>query len=102
MTSGKSPTLIVRIESWPIRGSFAISRGSRTEAITVVAEISQDGLTGRGECVPYPRYGETAEAALRALEGLREPVAGGLDRVALQEALPAGAARNALDCAMID
>ena len=102
MSSGKSPTLIVRIESWPIRGSFAISRGSRTEANIVVAEISQDGLTGRGECVPYPRYGETAEGALRTLEGLREPVTGGLDRTALQVALPAGAARNALDCALID
>ena len=67
-----------------------------------MAEISQDGLTGRGECVPYPRYGETAEGALRTLEGLREPVTGGLDRTALQVALPAGAARNALDCALID
>src|SRR5262252_10839692 len=101
MTSGKSPTLIVRIESWPICGSFAISRGSRTEAITVVAEVSQDGLTGRGECVPYPRYGETAEATLAALEGLEEAVAGGLDRAALQARLNAGAARNALDCALL-
>ena len=67
-----------------------------------MAEISQDGLIGRGECVPYPRYGETAEAALRALEGLREPVAGGLDRAALQLALPAGAARNALESAGIE
>jgi L-Ala-D/L-Glu epimerase len=102
MTSGKSPTLIVRIESWPIRGSFAISRGSRTEAITVVAEVSQGGLVGRGECVPYPRYGETPAAAVAALEGLQDAVARGLDRVALQAALPAGAARNALDCALID
>ena len=94
--------LIVRIESWPIRGSFAISRGSRTEAITVVAEVSQGGLVGRGECVPYPRYGETPAVSATALEGLQDAVARGLDRVALQAALPAGAARNALDCALID
>jgi L-Ala-D/L-Glu epimerase / N-acetyl-D-glutamate racemase len=102
MTSGKSPTLLMRVERWPIQGSFTISRGAKTEAITVVAEVSQGGLTGRGECVPYPRYGETAEAALEALEGLKEAVAGGLDRKVLQSALPAGAARNALDCALID
>ena len=102
MTSAKHPTLAARIERFPIAGSFTISRGAKTEAVTVVAEVSQDGLTGRGECVPYPRYGETAEAALTALKGLEEAVAGGLDRAALQAALPAGAARNALDCALID
>jgi L-alanine-DL-glutamate epimerase-like enolase superfamily enzyme len=57
---------------------------------------------GRGECVPYPRYGETPAASAAALEGLQDAVARGLDRVALQAALPAGAARNALDCALID
>jgi L-alanine-DL-glutamate epimerase-like enolase superfamily enzyme len=102
MTSNNLPILAARIERFPIAGSFTISRGAKTEAITVVAEVSQDGLTGRGECVPYPRYGETAEATLGALEGLKEAVAGNLDRVALQSRLPAGAARNALDCALID
>jgi L-alanine-DL-glutamate epimerase-like enolase superfamily enzyme len=102
MTSGKSPRLIVRIESWPIRGSFAISRGAKTQAVTVVAEVSHDDLSGRGECVPYLRYGETAEASLGALEGLKEAIAAGLDRNRLQAALPAGAARNALDCALLD
>ena len=67
-----------------------------------MAEVSQDGLTGRGECVPYLRYGETAEAAFAALGALKEAVAAGLDRAALQAALPAGAARNALDCALVD
>jgi L-Ala-D/L-Glu epimerase len=57
---------------------------------------------GRGECVPYPRYGETPAVSATALEGLQDAVARGLDRVALQAALPAGAARNALDCALID
>ena len=102
MTSVKSPTLSVNIERWPIAGSFTISRGAKTEAITVVAEVSQDGLTGRGECVPYPRYAETPEATFEALKAMREPVARGLDRASLQAAMQAGAARNALDCALLD
>jgi len=102
MTSSKLPTLGVRIERWPIAGSFTISRGTKTEAVTVLAEVSQGGLTGRGECVPYPRYGETPEATLKALQAMQEPVARGLDRTALQAAMPPGAARNALDCALID
>jgi L-Ala-D/L-Glu epimerase len=102
MTSSHSPTLDVRIERFPIAGSFTISRGAKTEAVTVVAEISAGGLSGRGECVPYPRYGETPEAALGALRAMQEAVAGGLDREGLQAAMPAGAARNALDCALID
>jgi L-Ala-D/L-Glu epimerase len=102
MTSDKSPTLSVNIERWPIAGSFTISRGAKTEAVTVVAEVSQGGLTGRGECVPYPRYGETPEATLQALRAMQESVARGLDRSALQAAMPASAARNALDCALLD
>src|SRR5215472_15176720 len=102
MTSAKSSTLAGRIERFAIAGSFAISRGAKTEAAPVVAEVSRGGFVGRGECVPYPRYGETPEATLRAIEGLREKISGGLDRGGLQAALPAGAARNALDCALID
>jgi L-alanine-DL-glutamate epimerase-like enolase superfamily enzyme len=96
MTSSKSPTLAAQIERWPIAGSFTISRGAKTEAVTVVAEVSHGGLTGRGECVPYPRYGETPEATLAALQAMREPLARGLDRQALQAAMPPGAARNSL------
>jgi L-alanine-DL-glutamate epimerase-like enolase superfamily enzyme len=96
------PKLAARIERWPIAGSFTISRGAKTEAVTVVAEVSQGGLTGHGECVPYPRYGETPEATLAALEAMQEKVAGGLDRQSLQAAMPSGAARNALDCALLD
>ena len=59
-------------------------------------------MTGRGECVPYPRYGETPEATLGALQAMQEPVSRGLDRRALQAAMPPGAARNALDCALLD
>jgi L-alanine-DL-glutamate epimerase-like enolase superfamily enzyme len=94
--------LSARIERWPIAGSFTISRGAKTEAVTVVAQVSRGGLSGRGECVPYPRYRETPEATLAALQAMQEPVSGGLDRQALQAAMPAGAARNALDCALLD
>src|SRR5476651_2426970 len=102
MTSRPGPTLAARIERWPIEGRFTISRGAKTEAVTVVAELSRGGHTGRVECVPYPRYGETPEATLAALAAMQEPVSGGLDRGALQAAMPPGAARNALDCALLD
>jgi L-Ala-D/L-Glu epimerase len=102
MTSLESPKLVARIERWPIAGAFTISRGAKTEAVTVVAEISRGGHTGRGECVPYARYGETPEAALAAVLSMLEPVKRGLDRQGLQAAMPAGAARNALDCALLD
>jgi L-alanine-DL-glutamate epimerase-like enolase superfamily enzyme len=101
-TSSQSLKFSARIERWPIAGSFTISRGAKTEAVTVVAELSRGGLTGRGECVPYPRYGETPEATLAALKSMRDPLRRGLDRQALQQAMPAGAARNALDCAWLD
>ena len=101
-TSSQNPKFSARIERWPIAGHFTISRGAKTEAVTVVAEVSRGGLTGRGECVPYPRYGETPEATLAALKSMREPLRRGLDRQALQDAMPAGAARNALDCAWLD
>ena len=97
-----SRQLLVRVERWPIAGSFAISRGAKTEAVTVVAEVSQGDHTGRGECVAYPRYGETPEATLAALQAMQEPLASGLDRTTLQAAMPAAAARNALDCALLD
>src|ERR1700712_4627625 len=102
MSSSNNPKLAARIERWPIAGSFTISRGAKTEAVTVVAEVSRGGLTGRGECVPYPRYGETPEATLAALQAMQEPLSRGLDRQALQAAMSPGAARNALDCALLD
>jgi L-alanine-DL-glutamate epimerase-like enolase superfamily enzyme len=96
-------SLAATIERWPIAGAFTISRGAKTEAVTVVATVSRGGQSGRGECVPYPRYGETPEATLAALQAMQEPLRRGLlDRLGLQTALPAGAARNALDCALID
>ena len=68
----------------------------------MVAEVSHGGRSGRGECVPYPRYGETPEAALAAIVAMQEPLSNGLDGTALQAAMPPGAARNALDCALLD
>jgi L-alanine-DL-glutamate epimerase-like enolase superfamily enzyme len=94
--------LAVRTETWPLRGSFTISRGSRTAAEVVVVELAADGVRGRGECVPYARYGETVEGVVAVIEGLRGPLSGGLDRSGLQDLLPAGAARNAVDCAFWD
>jgi len=94
--------LSVRIERWPLAGAFSISRGSKTEAVVVVAELSDGVHRGRGECVPYARYGETPQGVVAAIEAMRGTVQGGLDRAALQTAMPAGAARNALDCAYWD
>ncbi len=94
--------LRVRRESWPLARPFSIARGTKTSADVVVAEIEDDGIVGRGECVPYARYGETIEGVVARLEIERGAIADGLDRHALQTRLPAGAARNALDCALWD
>jgi len=90
----------VHIERWPIAGRFSISRGSKTEAVIVVAEISRGGVTGRGECMPYPRYGETPEVAANAIHSVGHWTS--LTREMLRERMPPGAARNALDCALWD
>jgi L-alanine-DL-glutamate epimerase-like enolase superfamily enzyme len=94
--------LSVHIERWPIAGSFAISRGAKTEAVVVVAELYDGRHVGRGECVPYARYGETAAGVAAALAAMGPQIARGLDREQLQQALPPGAGRNALDCALWD
>ena len=95
-------SLSVAVERWPIAGSFAISRGSKTEAVVVVAELGDGKARGRGECVPYGRYGETVEGVAAAIASMRPRLEAGLDRAGLQAALPPGAARNALDCAFWD
>ena len=94
--------LSVRIERWPLAGAFTISRGSKTEAVVVVAELSDGTHRGRGESVPYARYGETADGIVAAIEAMRPGLQQGLDRPALQQAMRSGAARNALDCAYWD
>ena len=95
-------TLTVRDERWPLAAAFVISRGAKIEARVVVAEIDDGPHRGRGEAVPYARYGETVEAVLAQIESVRPRIEAGLSREALQGLLPAGAARNAIDCALWD
>lgn len=94
--------LIVRREVWPVRGVFAISRGSRTEIEVVVVEIHRGGHVGRGESVPYGRYGESVAGVMGQIETVEKQVEAGLSPRDLHALLPAGAARNALDCALWD
>jgi L-alanine-DL-glutamate epimerase-like enolase superfamily enzyme len=94
--------LQISAESWPIVGTFRIARGAKTQAQVIVATLSDGAVSGRGECVPYARYGESIESVLEQIESLRGELENGLTREALQDRLPAGAARNALDCALID
>ena len=75
--------LSVQIERWPLANPFTISRGSKTEAVVVTVELREAGHCGRGECVPYARYGETPERVVAAIEALRPALRQGLDRTAL-------------------
>lgn len=88
----------VTSESFRLAEVFTISRGSRTEAKVLTVRITRDGVTGWGECVPYARYDETLDSVTAQINGLNA----GISRAALQGALPAGAARNAVDCALWD
>jgi L-alanine-DL-glutamate epimerase-like enolase superfamily enzyme len=94
--------LTVTRRTWPLAQPFAISRGSKTSAEVVVAEIFDGEFRGRGECVPYPRYGESVDSVAAALDAMKGAVFSGLDRRELQLVMPPGAARNALDCAFWD
>jgi len=94
--------LSVASQSWPLKQTFRIARGAKNEAVVVVATIDDGNHSGRGECVPYARYGETVASVTGQIEKLRRRVETGISRQDLQTLLPAGAARNALDCAMID
>jgi L-alanine-DL-glutamate epimerase-like enolase superfamily enzyme len=89
-------------EHWPLSSTFTIARGSKSSADVVVVELERDGVRGRGECVPYGHYGETVAGVIATIASMDEVVAGGLDRAALQRTMEAGAARNALDCALWD
>ena len=90
------------VERFPIRGSFVISRGAKTEAAVVVVTIEHGGFRGRGEAVPYARYGESLERTLTQIESVRSAIEAGSGRLKLQTLLPPGAARNAIDCALWD
>jgi L-Ala-D/L-Glu epimerase len=101
MTTTTKPPLSVAaaIETWPIAGQFTIARGAKREAAVVIATVTDGRQTGRGECVPYSRYGETVAGVHAAVLGMRHKLS---DRASLLQQMPAGAARNALDCALWD
>ena len=82
----------VTAQSWPIRGQFTISRGSKTHVDVIVVNVQHEGVQGRGEAVPYTRYGETVESVIQQIKNAQMN----------PDQLPAGAARNALDCALWD
>ena len=95
-------TLLAAAESFPIAGAFTISRGAKTTAEVVTCTIGASGLSGRGECVPYARYGESVPGVLAAIEAMRGAIEDGIGREDLARRMPAGAARNAIDCALWD
>ena len=101
-----SLAIAARIERWPLAEAFVISRGSKTEAVVVVAEASNGTATGRGECVPYARYGETPEGVTEAIHaaasGLPDYSTPAEARTWLSRQMSPGAARNAVDCALWD
>jgi L-alanine-DL-glutamate epimerase-like enolase superfamily enzyme len=85
-------------DTFRLAQAFTISRGSKTDAQVLTVHIARDGCTGWGECVPYARYGETLDSVRAQIEALPQNIT----RQALQSALPPGAARNAVDCALWD
>ena len=95
-------TLDARHDRYRLKTPFRISRGVKTDADVVTVTIRQGAHVGRGEGVPYARYGESIESALAAIEGVRDLIEGGGDRIALAAAMPASAARNAIDNALWD
>lgn len=99
-----APPRVIEVidERFPIRGVFTISRGSRREAHVVTCTIRDGAVVGRGECVPYARYGESVESVKTQIESARAAVESGISRDELRSHLPPGAARNALDCALFD
>jgi len=94
--------LVARGDAYPLAVPFRISRGVKTVADVVTVEIAAGGVTGRGEGVPYPRYGESVQGALEAIAAVADAIEGGVTRSELQALMPAGAARNAVDCALWD
>ena len=94
--------LDAQIETFALRRHFTISRGTKTETIVVVATVSGDGVTGRGECGPNARYDETPESVVGDILAMAPALRVGMTRAALQDAMAPGAARNAIDCALWD
>ena len=101
-TKSMTRTLSVTQETFPIAGAFTISRGAKTEAQVIHCRISEGGISGHAECVPYGRYGETLESVGQQILQAEQLVADGISRHELMTAMKAGAARNAIDCALWD
>ncbi|AHF84258.1 mandelate racemase [Rhizobium leguminosarum bv. trifolii WSM1689] len=95
-------TLHIQMDSFPIAGTFTISRGAKTEAEVITCTLIEEGAQGLGECVPYRRYGETMESVFAQIEAARPLIEAGISRRDLLSAMPPGAARNAVDCALWD
>lgn len=95
-------TLDIQMNSFPIAGTFTISRGAKTEAEVITCMLAENGAQGLGECVPYRRYRETMESVFAQIEAARPLVEAGISRRDLLSAMPPGAARNAVDCALWD
>ena len=94
--------LDIQMNSFPIAGTFTISRGAKTSAEVITCTLTESGAKGWGECVPYRRYGETTESVMAQIEAARPLIEDGISRAALLHAMPPGAARNAVDCALWD
>ncbi|MDU0360119.1 N-acetyl-D-Glu racemase DgcA [Rhizobium sp. 25PS6] len=95
-------TLDIQMNSFPIAGTFTISRGAKTEAEVITCTLVEEGAQGLGECVPYRRYGETMQSVFAQIEAARPLIEAGISRRDLLSAMPPGAARNAVDCALWD
>ncbi|MGO7584422.1 N-acetyl-D-Glu racemase DgcA [Rhizobium ruizarguesonis] len=95
-------TLDIQMNSFPIAGTFTISRGAKTEAEVITCTLVEEGAHGLGECVPYRRYGETMQGVFAQIEAARPLIEAGISRHDLLSAMPPGAARNAVDCALWD
>jgi L-Ala-D/L-Glu epimerase len=96
------PHLVIARETWPLAATFTIARGSKTAAEVVTVIIEKDGAAGRGECVPYARYGESVDGVVAELENARARIEAAIDRETVPTLVQTSAARNALDCALWD
>ncbi|MBB3560391.1 L-alanine-DL-glutamate epimerase-like enolase superfamily enzyme [Rhizobium sp. BK512] len=94
--------LDIQMNSFPIAGTFTISRGAKTSAEVITCTLTESGAKGWGECVPYRRYGESTESVMAQIEAARPLIEDGISRAGLLHAMPPGAARNAVDCALWD
>jgi L-alanine-DL-glutamate epimerase-like enolase superfamily enzyme len=102
VSSMSALTLSVSVDRFPLKVPFVIARGAKTDAVVVAVTLSDGRVSGRGECTPYARYGETPESVVAAIETAARAPGVLQSREALMAALPAGAARNAVDCALWD